>query len=692
MGVTFGVVCERCGVEAPEVGDFGYIGAPSLELRKRRDGLQSFGSIYEGLEAIGVVTQEIEAFKTFLDEHRGHPIALYGDGVDVEEELDEDAETEADADTPAPAPARAKPFRFTRKFREIFHELHCETCHETRRSSESAALRPFEPFAVSADRIKHFRERVVRTDSLYRVGGFPFDEVAELDEFLGKHQRHHLIARLAGGKTAPRPKGVAPQARAIEPWTPPEWPPEASEHALGPVADEDLPALMSLRQGDPAVRREAAVEIGRSRKPALLGYLVSMLDDPEATVRAAAVTAIGAIPDARIGRPLGRALLDESEDVRSAARGALLAAGIGEADARAEARAPRGPYTKPAGRIEASIPGFERALGDPRALVRHDAVERLAKSRIAGASGLLLRALADPWALVRNEAAVALSAWGRDPRVIPALMRSLTEHGAAPDTSAIVSLGKLRAETALPTLRELLLRNPQFKHCDIVNSIVAIGGRAAADALADALTHASKDVRVHVAAALTGMQAPHVGPRFLVALSDPDERVRLHAAIALQQTDTPEVARALVEAYRTGGQDERGVIVESLGKISGPGPLRVLVAALRERSTGVRAAAARELDARNDPRGNRALIAAARRGDGTVALHAWRFFVGQGVPGTEPALQRALFQDERERSTEMAAGLLTCGNARLARAARTWLGGSRPKGPKIGWGGKPRPV
>ena len=131
---------------------------------------------------------------------------------------------------------------------------------------------------------------------------------------------------------------MAPRARAIEPWTPPEWPPEASEHALGPVADEDLPALMSLRQRDPVVRREAALEIGRSRKPALLGYLVSMLDDPEATVRAAAVTAIGAIPDARIGRPLGRALLDESEEVRSTARAALRAAGISEADAKAEAK------------------------------------------------------------------------------------------------------------------------------------------------------------------------------------------------------------------------------------------------------------------------------------------------------------------------------------------------------------------
>ena len=689
MGVTFGVVCEQCGVEGPEVGDFGYIGAPSLELRTRRDGLQSFGSIYEGLEAIGVVTQEIEAFKTFLDEHRGHPIALCGDG---EEELDEGAETEGDADTPVPAPARAKPFRFTRKFREIFHELHCETCHETHRSSESAALRPFEPFAVSANRIKLFRERVVGTDSLYRVGGFPFDEVAELDQFLRKHRRHHLIARLAGGKTAPRPKGVAPQARAIEPWVPPEWPPEASEHALGPVADEDLPALMSLRQNDPAVRREAALEIGRSRKPALLGYLVSMLDDPETAVRAAAVTAIGAIPDARIGRPLGRALLDESEDVRSTARAALLAAGISEADARAEARAPRGPYTKPAGRIEASIAGFERALGDPRGLVRHEAVERLAKRRDAGAPGLLLRALADPWALVRHEAAEALAAWPRDPRVIPALIRSLTEYGDAPDRSAIVSLEALKAEAAVPVLRELLLRNPHPYYYPIVNSIVGIGGRAAADALADALTHPSTDVRVHVAASLAGMEAPHVAPRFLVALSDPDERVRVHAAVALQQTDTPEVARALVEAYRTGGEDERGVIVESLGKMSGPEPLRVLVAALRERSTRVRATAARELDARNDPRGNRALIAAARRGDATVALHAWRFFVGQGVPGTEAALERALFQEDRARATEMAAGLLTCANARLARAANTWLEGRRPKGPKIEWGGKPRPV
>jgi hypothetical protein len=51
MGLTFTTVCLKCGVSAPEVGDFGYIGLPSPDARKRRGDLQSFGFIYAGLAA-----------------------------------------------------------------------------------------------------------------------------------------------------------------------------------------------------------------------------------------------------------------------------------------------------------------------------------------------------------------------------------------------------------------------------------------------------------------------------------------------------------------------------------------------------------------------------------------------------------------------------------------------------------------
>jgi hypothetical protein len=97
--------------------------------------------------------------------------------------------------------------------------------------------------------------------------------------------------------------------------------------------------------------------------------------------------------------------------------------------------------------------------------------------------------------------------------------------------------------------------------------------------------------------------------------------------------------------------------------------------------------AAAALYKRNEPRGQRALLAAARRGDSDVALEAWPFLLAAGDPATEPALEAALSDDDYEAAREMAASLLTCGNPRLARAARERLDGASPKPRrKLRWG------
>lgn len=688
MGVAFRAVCARCRVEAPEVGDLGHIGAPSLDSKRRARGPQTFGYLYAGFAALGLLTEEIEAFKAFLDEHAGHPIRQYSD-------LGEEG-ADGDDDATQSGRGRTRRFRFKNgRFAEAFHQLACESCGETQRASASERLRPFDAIVLTAERAATFLAHAAAADEdCYRVGGFPFDDLAALAQFLARHHGHRIVARLVTGETSRTPAGLRQEVAKVPAWSVPTWKPEESERALGPLAKpESQRAIVALRDRDAAVRRDAARALGRAAEAGALGYLVSMLRDPEPGVRAAATTAISRLSDPRGVRPLGHALLDESDDVRSAAREALAAIGVPEERALEESRTPRGPYdvderdAKPGPDLES----LRRALLDPRPALRYAAVERLRKRSETDVVDLLLLALADPD--VRARAAEALGRRKGDERVVPALLVALRDYHGGTVSSAVKALGALRAAAAVPALRELIRGSGE--HCsDVAGALERIRTREAAEALADALDHPDPDVRSHVAYVLGRLKAGHVADRLVAALADTDPQVRGHVANALGEMGSQEAAAALVGGFRRSSGD-RGVVVDALAKIGGPEALRVLVAALRDRSRFVRRAAARALDDRNDPRGNRALLAAARRGDTAVARGAWRFLVGQGEAGTEGVLADALYgDDDYETAQEMAGCFLQCGSPRLSRAVKEWKKGGRSprRAARIAWGGARRPV
>ena len=70
MGVTYAVMCLDCGDEGPEVGDFGYIGYPSLDKKKGKRHIPNFGYIYSGLRTLGLLTPGVEEMREFLEKHR----------------------------------------------------------------------------------------------------------------------------------------------------------------------------------------------------------------------------------------------------------------------------------------------------------------------------------------------------------------------------------------------------------------------------------------------------------------------------------------------------------------------------------------------------------------------------------------------------------------------------------------------
>ncbi|MCP3876665.1 MAG: hypothetical protein GY699_26450 [Desulfobacteraceae bacterium] len=87
MSISTTIYCVDCILEAPEIGDQGFIGMPSLDEKivpkhKDYDVLQNFGSIYRALSDINLVTYELESFHRFLKEHEGHSIHQSFEGND----------------------------------------------------------------------------------------------------------------------------------------------------------------------------------------------------------------------------------------------------------------------------------------------------------------------------------------------------------------------------------------------------------------------------------------------------------------------------------------------------------------------------------------------------------------------------------------------------------------------------------
>lgn len=672
MSVTFSAYCRRCGVAAPELGDFGYVGLPLLRPRAKR-GLLAFGTIYQGLAGMGMVTAELAAFLAFLQAHDGHPITQSADGI--EEDFDDDA---------SETPKRLKAFRF-KLARQVEgqHELACEKCDTAFRSSSSERFAAFKEFRPSAEALRLFVANFLKADdeNFYHVAGFPFDDRDELAHVLAKHGRHGLVVRLVPTDRLPR-VGKATRIPPAAPWTPPVWLPQEHEGHLGKVTPGTLLLLYGLHHGDAQRRARACSDVAARGERAALGYLVPRLDDPEVAVRVAAVAAIAALGDPRGLRPLGRALLQGPEAVRSSVRQALEALGVAEDEALAQARALRGPYPVPENKTKSSTPAaIEAVLRDPRSLGSYEALQTVVRRRSQPwASDLCLLVAANPGGYVRGSAAPGL-AGRRDPQADAALLALLSDYHSSPIEAAVKVVARRRLSGAGVLLTRALAFGDQLVSEAAADALERTPEPAAAGALLEALHHSMPQVRAAAARALGALRDEAHVPALSSLFTDQSQRVREAGARALGAVGGKGAVDALVAQLHHHDADERRYAVWGLGALPAKQGLRALVACLRDRNKYVRLDAANALSRFVDARVDRALLAAARRADLTVCGQAWRTLIALGQPVTEKVLLAILTYGTSP--DELFRAYLECGNPRLAKAAASaW----RERRPPLGKG------
>jgi cyclophilin family peptidyl-prolyl cis-trans isomerase/HEAT repeat protein len=394
---------------------------------------------------------------------------------------------------------------------------------------------------------------------------------------------------------------------------------------LTPAREADLRAL--ILDTNAAVRRRAALAIGRVRDGAGRQALEARLTDPEGSVRAAAAFGLGLLGDPQSESALRAVLADANPEVRGRAAEAL---GL----VAAQVSGPRERFRESATAVADRFAGCASLLvgmaeDDPGATPDEAGACRLAIFALVrlGDFGAVARVVLDEQARPRSTtwpvayalqrandpravpalralarvpdvatAAFALRGLGRDPEALTLAQRLATDTAvdARLRATAIRTLGQPDTPVVVPVLIELL-RTKTLELPLLLETMSAIGAAravAAFEHVVDLLT----DRRAAVRAAALPVAARLDPEGFLLVVTslppDPEWSVRAALASSLAGLDPDRVRVPLVELVTDQDQRVQAPALRALAQVGAPDLDARLISALKAPDYVVRAAAA----------------------------------------------------------------------------------------------------
>ncbi|MCC6740790.1 MAG: peptidylprolyl isomerase [Planctomycetia bacterium] len=335
-----------------------------------------------------------------------------------------------------------------------------------------------------------------------------------------------------------------------------------------------------LSSAEPAVRRRAALAIGRIGDAKSIDALAALLDDADLKVAAEAAFALGLVKDPAIAEPLRRKLDATDPDLRAMALQAISRLGrpgdLGLAAARAadrsaKVRAEAGMAVArmaagakddvDASRLRDAVLALKPLLRDPDAAVRWRTAYALARVDGAPLAAEIEAATVDQDALVRAFATRALAKLKDPPEA--ALMRSA---GDADPRVAWEGVAALSAVTSGAVVEALLKAASGGESATVARALQILGerGEATPGTLKAASRHPSAAVRGMALWAKAYGHGMDAFDECVAALKSPDEGLRRGAARALVAIGTD---KAKAELMRVVLGTDRLMQMEMLGEI-----------------------------------------------------------------------------------------------------------------------------
>jgi HEAT repeat protein len=381
-----------------------------------------------------------------------------------------------------------------------------------------------------------------------------------------------------------------------------------------------------LKSRDAETRRRAAQSLGVSGKTSAIASLQPLLDDPDWTVREAAVDALGVVADPSAVPYLLAAVKAADHITDQAGAAAVRAAAV-----------------QAFGRIgSAGLPTLLEALQDRHAKLRETAIGALGAIGGPESVSALAAMVDDDRSSVRQAAASALARAG-GPAAVPALRRALGHKDPTTRRGAAEALATVRDAGAVEAVRGALTDGNRQVRDAAIQSLASIGTKEAVSALVAGLHAGDREMKAAIAASLKSFEwtpgdaaqrvvhatlsgrfeeAAAEGPAavqpLIAALADRDAAARCGAVTALGRLGDAGAAAAIAALFKDTEARVRETAADALAAI-GPDAADTVLEALRDRAATVRAAAARSLSALGEGRIAEAL--ALRLGAGRPAQH-----------------------------------------------------------------------
>jgi hypothetical protein len=219
MSVRYDIRCVDCRCVAPDVGDGGYLGCPSIHEDEEDSVGPSFGYYFIPLSALGICPLDLQRFSEWLFQHSEHEVHIAGD-LPTPPHLPrgslhwDDEETDAGHTTASQGDPSLDGYVWGR------YEIECLSCREAYSSLEPewlmfSGLSDDEGVHKFLDRWRPAED--VASHRLYGIADPQGTFIRGLTEFLQKHRpplrppftdsnRHNLQARVIRVSSSSGPK------------------------------------------------------------------------------------------------------------------------------------------------------------------------------------------------------------------------------------------------------------------------------------------------------------------------------------------------------------------------------------------------------------------------------------------------------------------------------------------------------
>jgi HEAT repeat protein len=265
---------------------------------------------------------------------------------------------------------------------------------------------------------------------------------------------------------------------------------QAAALALGTIGDlRAIGALIKAADGRDMETRRAAVDaLGLLGSESAVNALIKAAGDQSEAVQLAAIKALAKIGGLRAAACLRSAMTGPRRTMCDAAEAALKSIQFSPAGAaeRAELAVILNDFAAARGEGGMAVPAFIKALDFKDPQMRSKAAESLGLLKSAEAVTPLLQALKDSNPAVQEATVNALVNIGAP--ALEGLEESLTFYDASVVRSAANALGRIGSPGCVPSLANLIIRNPVIsnEYPEMLDSV-----KAAADALSEILMASS---------------------------------------------------------------------------------------------------------------------------------------------------------------------------------------------------------